>query len=1391
MDVSTPSSVSKLIDLLPLIIISVIVLVGFFTWEIFTKHIETFILLITSVLFAIWLYSGDIYSYVGWKEAHGKGNDPFFPKPAGDTKPNISKWIIAIIIGVVVLVLGFGLTLGITSYKIGESVSTKTDVLKIVGYVLLGVSGIILIYLLWKAFKGDASSEIPSSTNPFVSTMGKLIGGLISAVIGIYFVVRSTNIEKSETENVNDSLSVANAVLNTGLVLQVIALLGSLYMMYRYNFFHPEEDTNPFIAYIGRFAPFVFLFVAGVIFIAVHRESIDTNEGIGSGDDKNNMFVAHGIVYMTLAGIALLIALGKISTFNIFKMSGLITTFGIIGVIIWNFVSLNTNTNFNLTVDDEKNGNAYYQQVKDEVTKELQQSGNPDDATPEKINNKMTTRMNELTSKNETAIKSVNNILLIFALFITIGIWILYTAKMKIVECMGLPVKITDIFGGDCTVDKKYVQNAKLDSKLNNNPANIEKMNSDDWANILETNGEGEENAEVNFSSLAVTLAKWSRWIPFLTIILVIICISIVFTKVTTSEATMEWIAKSFRGDMFPKVKELLDTFFIVFIVGLFLCAILLLPMVREQNVGGLDVITKFVDSIQVWQFKDREETDTNWKNYASAFFCCLVVFAIGLSPIWYDISKEYDTIERAKQYWAYLVFLCILALCCFATCFHIPGGVPHEEFEKDNMIVRGLRLLFTSVYLVPLFLVSIFKLVIYFIPLFIGNLVNKPEWGENFRIERSKWNFTKWKAAGSSTGEESEDRGTDLRLFGLGNILLPKDVVSNKKPQDANVGNQASEGLDEADKKALAAGEPMSYVENNRSSTPSTPSTSSESVDQTKVNAVGKLIKVIFIVITFVIMILVLIYTIYKFGSENKTPADETTSFTDDLTTPSAYAIYTFIAIIGIAGVVAYLREKFKTANSKTPEDYIFNDLKPEDSNSPMRQLTFGMTHIIYIVLMVIVWIYDKEKDEKDKDKDDKDAKYHMSVTGMTVLGILILFFHYILEFIDNKLPSTPGESEDKKPQLAPITNLLFNIRFIVNTVFLIVLCVLAYYKQHGVMIALIVIMFIFHLTKSILGVKLLKLLWACIIYIPCLFLDLIQGFQGTVGDTSRTIWIIVAIEILLIAILYGGPYLLNYIGASSSQMVTTPISIKQKYDTNLTTQSKEIFIYHNTGIDRTKEDKVANCPVEEKKRYSYAISGWFFLNNNITSKSSDLEIFNFGDVPKMTYNASKNELKLYCNTLSTSNIMSKSEEIYNSRTNYNAVVIAEGSSQEKKRKVQMAIEGEELDQDIPLQRWNYFVINYDGKNMDFFLNNKLIFESKFIMPDIQFKPITIGDTSDSTGLNGRICNFSFHKFPLTKEQIRWTYNMLKSQNPPMIGGYTTVEDEVKSTGTTTIYSR
>ena len=1371
MDGST-SSVSKLIDLLPLIIISVIVLVGFFTWEVFTQHLAPFILLITSVLFAIWLYSGDIESYIKWKNAgNAEGGDPIIPPPDGDA-PKLELNIIFLIVGGVVALLATGLTLGITSYKIGNNIgstSTQINVMNIFGYGFMGVGGIIIISLLWKAFRSSTDDGVAGGAGDGEggrSNIFKIIGALVSSAFGIYMVTRAMNLKTAQSQEVTDTgavpTSIANTVLNIGIVMQVIALLIALYMMYRYKVFHLADGAGN-VAKGFKFALPIICAIAGIMFTVVHYNPDLSAEGVEKGSDQNNMYAAHSIVYFILTGITLLMGLGTMNTFTMFKYLGRVAVLGLIGVIIWNFFALINETNFDLNVEeDNKNGNAYYQQVRDEVIKELKSSGKPQDVIDSEIEGKISDRVKELNTSNQTAVTVANSVLLVVAFLIIILIIVFYLAKMKIVECAALPVSIKNVFIGDCN-NTDYVDNPALRTQFTKDdggPANIEKMTGDDWEKVMETAATGGD-----FSKVGVTLASMSRWIPFFTIILIIICVSILFTKVTTSEATMEWIAKSFRGDMFPKVKSLIDTFFIVFIVGLLLCSILVLPMVRKQNVGGLDVITKFIDSIQVWQYKERLTANPHggW-NYVLAIFGPIVVLFIGLSW-WIDhvVKNGWDAAIPENSNWGWAIAaVSIFAICCIPAFFHLPGSEVHKDFEEDGMFKRGLRLFLTSAYLVLLLLIFVFKVMVYFIPYLIGLANSKyPTWKEPLEKEFGKINFTKWYAAEN----DNDKRGTDLRMFGLGNILLPKDVVSGA---------------------AAAATTPVPAA---APAAPAPPAVTTETVEKSKVNAVGQLIKVIFIVIIFVILILFIVYTVYKISAENQSDGASSTAdggFVAQLNTPTAHAIYVIMAIVAIAGFVAYLREKFKSANTKTPEDYVFNDLKPEDSNSPMRQLTFGMTHIIYIILMIVVLIYDTDIDDKGR----------MSVIGITVLGVAIIFFHYVLELIDNKLPPEPGAPADAVPKLAPMSNLLSNIRFIVNTVFLIILSVLAYYKQHGVMVALIVIMFFFHLSKSILGVKLLKLLWAGIIYIPCLFLDLLKSSQSAVGDTTRTIWVIVAIEVLLIAILYGGPYLVNYIGASASQIVARPVSLKQLYDTNLTTQSKEIFIYHNTGIDRTDADKAANCAPEEKKRYHYAISGWFFLNNNINTKTSDLEIFNFGDVPKMTYNPSKNELKIICDLLSMSDGgASTATELYNSRKNYNAVNRAghatiEELNKQTKSIVEMSLEDDELDADILLQRWNYFVINYDGKTMDIFLNNKLIFKSEFIMPDIQLKPITVGSTTDNKGLNGSICNFAFHKYPLTKEQIRWTYNMLKLQNPPMIG-MSTVEDQVSVTDTTKVYSR
>ena len=1175
---------------------------------------------------------------------------------------------------------------------------------------------------------------------------------VLSIIIGIPLIVRGNEIKSDLGGKLKDDKitsdeykkAIANTsaewMLGIGVFFQIAVFMAFGYYLWNYT------STTGFDSKKGGIIAALIalvIFMPGGIFLS---KSLGlTGSGFGTDDDEKlidkepfeyKAFMVHAVIYLIIGVVFLFILFGQTEQLKVVKggLYGLPLTLIVACIVVAAVQQAKNDEKMNIgTLQSDKDG-VYYKQLRDEAVKELKQKNS--NATEANIEDAVTDRLDKLKKESQGPTTAIMWSFSIISLIIVGFIFFSWDRRKN-------------LFSDDSPI--KGASAAEIKEKMKD-----DKMLSDDWDKLL-------TNPDNDGISRTIRFAKWFSFTPFFSVILLILWVSILFTNVTTSPTTTNWIGKKFSGDMFPRVKELIDTFFIVIIAGLSLCAILLLPIVKEMNVGGLESILKFAESVQVWQLNPVTSSDlTNW---GLAILGFLLVFFIGLSW-WWDYLRVTKPEEEAKtgvpppiipDNWGWAIaFVVLLAFCVMPTFFNIRGDDPrvNKDFAKENVVKRILRQILTTVYLVPLLFAVVFRAGVYGIASLTGlqEFINK----RNEALDTLK--FWNWDA-----------EKTDLRMF---------PTTKDDRPTPKSVTSVLDMAASAAPAASAAAG-----------AGPATKSAEPTGINETKVGAIGKLIKVILLTISFVILILAVIYYVYKIDAEftNKSSgADGTASggFVAQMNSPTAHTIYVIMAIVAVAGLVAYIRDKFTKTNAKTPENYLFDDMKTEDATQPLRQLAFGATHILYVILMVIVWIYDRDKDDKDR----------MSVTGMTILGLAILFFHYGLEFIDTM---TPKKSDgEEKPSVA---DLFANIRFIINTVFFIILCALAYYKQHGVMVVLILAMFIFHLTKSAIGIKLLHLLWLGIIYIPCLFLDLLQSSQSAAGDTTRPIWIIVAIELLLIAILFGGPYLLNYIGASASQIVAAPLTLKNKYDTNLTTQSPKIFIFHNTGIDRTDDDKAANCPVEEKKRYNYSISGWFILNNNATSTNKDLEIFNFGDVPKLTYNPSTTELKLFCNTIdiSTGRPKDTPKPIYSSKTNYNNII--SGRSKEKQQRIKMLLDNDdELDTPIPLQRWNYFVVNYNGKTMDLFLNTKLISRSDFIMPDIQLKPITVGDgtvnikTPSNTfkGLNGSICNFAFHNTPLMKDQMRWTYNMLKSQNPPMIG-MKTIEDEVKAAGSTTVYSK
>lgn len=1315
--------IDTLMNYLPIIVLAIIILIGIVSSDLLKDNWSIFA---TLVIVFVWITFIHYLSPTKYLKLSEDASSTFLPKLA-TLLDFSSNWFLYIVVPI--LIFGLGLGLGFGSINVSNSVNhyDPSNAMISVGSIMLVVSFLYLLFVALKYIPGLSSINIIQWVNDKINYLPlPLI--ILLIIIGIPLVVRGNEIKSDFDGKLNaddynktkfqESLATSGAetMLGIGVFFQVAVFIAVGYFLWKYTStdgFDFKKGILLLFAVIGA------IFMPGGLFLS---KSLG-GPGFASSENpfENKAFMVHAIIYLIVGMIFLIILFGQTEQLKVYKglHIGLPIILFIFIIVAASIQQAENDKQMKMSTLTSDKDSVYYKQLRDEAVKELKKTNS--NATQSDIDKSVEDRLGDLVKKSQGPTTAI--------------MWTFSIISLIIVGCIGFFWIRRKTLISDGSITSTEIKDKIKDDK----------MLSNDWDKLLTAN---------DSISSTIRFAKWFSFTPFLSVILLILWVSILFTNVTTSPTTTNWIGKTFSGDMFPRVKELIDTFFIVIIVGLSLCAILLLPIVKEMNAGGLESILKFAESIQVWQFNTNNSNSVQGGWLGLLFF--LSVFFICLSW-WWDylvrIKPEEETRTGASlpivpDNWGWAIaFVVLLAICAIPTGYHIFSKGIDSDFEKEIWLKRWLRQILTTIYLVPWLIIVLFRLGLYS----LASLTGIPDFDKK-RVETlDLLKFWKWNA-----------KETDLRMFQTGDKPTPASVTSVLSA-------------------VPAPPPPVGGIE--------VPAATDVGINETKVSAIGKLIKVILLTISFVILILAIIYYVYKIDAEfiNKSgDADATSSggFAAQMNSPTAHTIYVLIAIVGIAGLVAYLRDKFTKTNNKTPENYLFDDMKTEDETNPLRQLAFGATHIIYVILMVVVWIYDRDKDDKNR----------MSVTGMTVLGIAILFFHYGLEFIDtlnpNKTAAASGSETEVKPSVA---DLFSNIRFIINTVFFIVLCALAYYKQHGVMVVLILAMFIFHLTKSIIGLKLLKLLWLGIIYIPCLFLDLLQSSQSAVGDTTRPIWIIVAIELVLIAILYGGPYLLNYIGASASQIVAAPVSLKDKYDTNLNTQSPQIFIFHNTGIDRTPEDKAANCPAEEKKRYNYSISGWFILNNTVSNYNKDLEIFNFGDVPRLTYNTSTNELKLWCNTLDmTGNPKPSPDIIYNSRTNYNTII--SGKSREQQNRIKMLVDNdEELETPVPLQKWNYFVINYNGKTMDFFLNNKLIIKSDFMMPDIQMKPITIGYsdiTKNTKGLNGSICNFAFHKVPLTKEQIRWTYNMLKSQNPPMIG-MTTIEDDVKAAGSTTVYSK
>ena len=254
---------------------------------------------------------------------------------------------------------------------------------------------------------------------------------------------------------------------------------------------------------------------------------------------------------------------------------------------------------------------------------------------------------------------------------------------------------------------------------------------------------------------------------------------------------------------------------------------------------------------------------------------------------------------------------------------------------------------------------------------------------------------------------------------------------------------------------------------------------------------------------------------------------------------------------------------------------------------------------------------------------------------------------------------------------------------------------------------------------------------------YIPCLLIQLIEWFKSEINNTTPTIGILFILEIIVILAYFYLPQLIKKATETSGiDIINDPTTLDEQVEL--------------VGGDRFKipkdPDELDGLNTKDKPRYNYSISLWTFINTNVHNGdaiNNNLNIFSYDSKPNLKFRVNEND--------------------ENGEASH---FIVEVTNEDKTEEITT------LKINLPLQKWHYFVFNYNNNAVDVFVNGELhktytFRENNRPAYDIVTDNLLIGD---DRGLSGAICNTKYHTTTLTNSEIVNTYNLLQNANPPII---------------------
>ena len=228
-------------------------------------------------------------------------------------------------------------------------------------------------------------------------------------------------------------------------------------------------------------------------------------------------------------------------------------------------------------------------------------------------------------------------------------------------------------------------------------------------------------------------------------------------------------------------------------------------------------------------------------------------------------------------------------------------------------------------------------------------------------------------------------------------------------------------------------------------------------------------------------------------------------------------------------------------------------------------------------------------------------------------------------------------------------------------------------------------------------------------IFFIPCIITDFVDFLKYQYKITTRPIWIIFGIEIVLIALRIMLPKLFSkIIKHNSVKLIEDPVQLN--IETSLGTY--EILNKDKKGQDNSKFN------------YNYAISFWINIDPQPPSANASYtensNLLSYGGKPAILYNGLTNEIII------TAKTGKEEKEVFKTKN-------------------------------VPYQKWTNFIINYEGGSLDVFMDNKLVSSTPNIVPYMSYDNITVGKKN---GIFGYIKDVVYFNDNLTRNKISWIYN-------------------------------